>query len=75
MTDVLTILLRHGVKGRIYSKRESSSKLIWFDLIQDGHAIQAVFNRKAYSGSDEEFEIVAKSLSRGDFVRKFARNK
>ncbi|KAF9211696.1 hypothetical protein BGZ59_007724 [Podila verticillata] len=36
---------------------------------KDGHAIQAVFNRKAYSGSDEEFEIAAKSLNRGDFVQ------
>ncbi|KAF9377453.1 hypothetical protein CPB97_010194 [Podila verticillata] len=60
---------KYSISGRIYSKRESSSKLIWFDLIQDGHAIQAVFNRKAYSGSDEEFEIAAKCLNRGDFVQ------
>ncbi|KAF9383426.1 hypothetical protein CPC16_008920 [Podila verticillata] len=66
-TKVLT--KKYSICGRIYSKRESSSKLIWFDLIQDGHAIQAVFNRKAYSGSDEEFEIAAKSLNRGDFVQ------
>ncbi|KAG0015991.1 hypothetical protein BGZ81_011436 [Podila clonocystis] len=60
---------KFSINARIYSKRESSSKLIWFDLIQDGHAIQAVFNRKSYSGSNEEFEIAAKNFSRGDFVQ------
>ncbi|KAG0363168.1 hypothetical protein BG005_002683 [Podila minutissima] len=60
---------KFSINARIYSKRESSSKLIWFDLIQDGHAIQAVFNRKSYSGSNEEFEIAAKNFNRGDFVQ------
>ncbi|KAF9314495.1 hypothetical protein BG003_004113 [Podila horticola] len=60
---------KFSINARIYSKRESSSKLIWFDLIQDGHAIQAVFNRKSYSGSHEEFEIAAKNFNRGDFVQ------
>jgi lysyl-tRNA synthetase class 2 len=56
--------------GRIHSKRDSSSKLVWFDLIQDGHSIQVVFNRKNYIGSDQEFELVARNFHRGDIVRK-----
>ncbi|KAF9175904.1 hypothetical protein BGX21_010706 [Mortierella sp. AD011] len=58
-----------SVSGRIHSKRESSSKLVWFDLMQDGYPIQAVFNRKNYSGSDREFELAAKVFQRGDIVQ------
>ncbi|KAG0001691.1 hypothetical protein BGZ79_004301 [Entomortierella chlamydospora] len=58
-----------SVSGRIHSKRESSSKLVWFDLMQDGNPIQAVFNRKNYSGSDREFELAAKVFQRGDIVQ------
>ncbi|KAF9181509.1 hypothetical protein BGZ50_005481 [Haplosporangium sp. Z 11] len=57
------------ITGRIHSKRESSSKLIWFDLIQDGHMIQAVFNRKSYVKSDQEFVSAAKGYHRGDIVQ------
>ncbi|KAF9113810.1 hypothetical protein BGX27_000780 [Mortierella sp. AM989] len=58
-----------SVSGRIYSKRESSSKLVWFDLVQDGQPIQAVFNRKNYSGSDQEFELAARTYQRGDIIQ------
>jgi hypothetical protein len=44
--------------------------LVWFDLIQDGHSIQAVFNRRLYAGDDKAFETIAKSFQRGDIVRK-----
>ncbi|KAF9431743.1 hypothetical protein BGZ76_011751 [Entomortierella beljakovae] len=60
---------KFSINGRIHSKRESSSKLIWFDLIQDGGQIQAVFNRKNYTGSDQEFDLVAKNFQRGDIVQ------
>ncbi|KAF9997530.1 hypothetical protein BGZ65_006895 [Modicella reniformis] len=57
-----------SINGRIHSKRDSSSKLVWFDLIQDGHSIQAVFSRRNYAGSDQEFELIAKNFHRGDIV-------
>ncbi|KAF9930821.1 hypothetical protein BGZ67_005605 [Mortierella alpina] len=58
-----------SITGRIHSKRASSSKLVWFDMVQDNNTIQAVFNRRTYSGSDEEFEAVAKNFHRGDIVQ------
>ncbi|KAG0198585.1 hypothetical protein BGX28_007974 [Mortierella sp. GBA30] len=58
-----------SVTGRIYSKRDSSSKLVWFDLIQDSDSIQAVFNRRMYAGTDQEFEAAAKNFHRGDIVQ------
>ncbi|GJJ73666.1 lysyl-tRNA synthetase, class II [Entomortierella parvispora] len=57
------------LSGRIHSKRDSSSKLVWLDLIQDDRVIQAVFNRRAFTGSDEEFEKLAKNIHRGDIVQ------
>ncbi|KAG0367920.1 lysine--tRNA ligase-like protein [Gamsiella multidivaricata] len=58
-----------SISGRIYSKRDSSSKLAWFDLVQDGHSIQAVFNRRIYAGSDQDFELAFKNFHRGDIVQ------
>ncbi|KAF9120802.1 hypothetical protein BGW39_011095 [Mortierella sp. 14UC] len=58
-----------AITGRIHSKRDSSAKLVWFDLIQDGHSIQAVFNRRLYVGDDKAFETVAKNFQRGDIVQ------
>ncbi|KAF9206127.1 hypothetical protein BGZ49_002954 [Haplosporangium sp. Z 27] len=58
-----------SINGRIHSKRESSAKLVWLDIVQDGQIIQAVFNRKNYSGSDREFELAAKNFQRGDIVQ------
>ncbi|KAF9924151.1 hypothetical protein FBU30_005819 [Linnemannia zychae] len=55
--------------GRIHSKRDSSAKLVWFDVIQDGQSIQAVFNRRLYAGDDKSFENIAKKLQRGDIIR------
>ncbi|KAI8361486.1 lysyl-tRNA synthetase [Mortierella sp. GBAus27b] len=58
-----------SISGRIHSKRDSSSKLVWFDIVQDGHSIQAVFNRKSYAGTDQEFEVAARNFHRGDIVQ------
>ncbi|KAF9968195.1 hypothetical protein BGZ70_006018 [Mortierella alpina] len=58
-----------SITGRIYSKRASSSKLVWFDMLQDNTTIQAVFNRRTFAGSDQEFEAVAKNFHRGDIVQ------
>ncbi|KAG9070801.1 hypothetical protein KI688_008342 [Linnemannia hyalina] len=57
-----------SICGRIHSKRDSSAKLAWFDLIQDGHSIQAVFNRRLFAGDDKAFETIHKSFQRGDIV-------
>ncbi|KAF9168160.1 hypothetical protein DFQ26_001053 [Actinomortierella ambigua] len=57
------------INGRIHTKRDSSSKLVWFDVVQDGHPIQAVFSRRMYSGSDEEYARLAKHLHRGDHIQ------
>ncbi|KAI8602332.1 hypothetical protein EDD21DRAFT_442956 [Dissophora ornata] len=57
-----------SISGRVLSRRESSSNLVWYDLIQDGHPIQAVFNRKNFTGTQEEFELLSKTLRRGDIV-------
>ncbi|KAF9969712.1 hypothetical protein BGZ73_007805 [Actinomortierella ambigua] len=57
------------INGRIHTKRDSSSKLVWFDIIEDGHPIQAVFSRRMYSGSDEEYARLAKHLHRGDHIQ------
>ncbi|KAF9961683.1 hypothetical protein BGZ72_002515 [Mortierella alpina] len=58
-----------SITGRIHSKRASSSKLVWFDMVQDNVTIQAVFNRRTYAGSDQEFETAAKNFHRGDIVQ------
>ncbi|KAI1317512.1 hypothetical protein EDD11_008319 [Mortierella claussenii] len=58
-----------SLNGRIHSKRESSAKLAWFDISQDGQSLQAVFNRRNFIGSDEQFELRAKNLLRGDVVQ------
>ncbi|KAG0061437.1 hypothetical protein BGZ89_011447 [Linnemannia elongata] len=58
-----------SICGRIHSKRDSSAKLVWFDLIQDGHSIQAVFNRRLFAGDDKTFETIHKNFQRGDIVQ------
>ncbi|KAG0052781.1 hypothetical protein BGZ83_002135 [Gryganskiella cystojenkinii] len=55
--------------GRVHNKRDSSSKLVWLDMIQDDHVIQAVFNRRNYIGSDQDFERIARNVHRGDIVQ------
>lgn len=57
-----------GNAGRIHSKRKASSKLIFYDIVQDGQMIQAVASRSNFAGTDDEFLLANKHLHRGDIV-------
>ncbi|KAI8891430.1 lysyl-tRNA synthetase [Backusella circina FSU 941] len=54
--------------GRIVSKRESSSKLTFYDLVQNGESIQVVASRGRYKGTREQFEFENRQVSRGDIA-------
>ncbi|XP_023232774.1 lysine--tRNA ligase-like [Centruroides sculpturatus] len=56
-----------AVAGRIYSKRESGSKLIFYDLWGDGAKIQIMANVKYFSPKMDFFEI-NNMIKRGDIV-------
>ncbi|KAJ5455354.1 hypothetical protein N7475_010475 [Penicillium sp. IBT 31633x] len=55
------------VSGRIRTYRLAGSKLIFFDVVQDGHKIQVMCNkRRLESVSPEEFKKFYRLLRRGD---------
>ncbi|KAF7729243.1 hypothetical protein EC973_004773 [Apophysomyces ossiformis] len=54
--------------GRIHTKRESSSKLVFYDIIQNGKTIQVVASKGRFEGSAEEFAEANGLLCRGDIV-------
>ncbi|KAI8330554.1 putative Lysyl-tRNA synthetase, partial [Blakeslea trispora] len=54
--------------GRIVSKRESSAKLVFYDIVQNGQSCQVVASRGRYKGSAEEFTDKNRQLCRGDIV-------
>ncbi|KAG2188639.1 hypothetical protein INT44_001394 [Umbelopsis vinacea] len=54
--------------GRITSKRESSNKLVFYDVTCDGHTMQVVVSRATYQGSPEAFAQINKTLCRGDII-------
>ncbi|KAL1922741.1 uncharacterized protein VTP21DRAFT_9117 [Calcarisporiella thermophila] len=56
------------IAGRISSIRESSSKLIFYDIVQDGHVIQVVASRRSFVGTDEQWQTAIKALNRSDIV-------
>ncbi|KAF8430088.1 hypothetical protein EV426DRAFT_630891 [Tirmania nivea] len=55
-------------KGRIKRKRDVSSKLYFFDLLQDGVKLQVVSNFKDVGGDVKEYKKKILSLSIGDIV-------
>lgn len=57
--------------GRIVSKRESSAKLIFYDIMQNGESMQVVASRGRFIGSPEDFAEKNKDLCRGDIVCKW----
>ncbi|KAK9719080.1 hypothetical protein K7432_005058 [Basidiobolus ranarum] len=57
------------VAGRILSKREASSKLVFYDILQNGNTLQAVATRRYFEGDSEDFAKVNKILHRGDIVK------
>ena len=59
--------------GRIVSKRESSSKLIFYDIVQNGETMQVVASRARYNGTPAEFADSNHELCRGDIACKVKR--
>lgn len=57
--------------GRISSKRESSAKLIFYDIVQNGETFQVVASRNRYQGTPQEFEDANRHLCRGDIVCRY----
>ncbi|ORY02158.1 lysyl-tRNA synthetase [Basidiobolus meristosporus CBS 931.73] len=55
--------------GRIISKREASSKLVFYDILQNGSTLQAVATRRYFEGDNDEFAQINKTLHRGDIVK------
>lgn len=58
----------HRVAGRIYSKRASGQKLLFYDLRSEMHKIQIMANANHYGGDTETFVKLNESLKRGDIV-------
>ncbi|KAL7267484.1 mitochondrial lysine-tRNA synthetase [Rhizina undulata] len=56
------------IRGRVKNYRDVSSKLIFYDLAQDGEKLQAVFNWKNVGGDEEEFVKQSMMTRVGDIV-------
>ncbi|KAH7645353.1 lysine-trna ligase-like protein [Dermatophagoides farinae] len=56
-----------SVAGRIYSKRESGAKLIFYDLRGEGTKIQVMANARYYV-DETEFQEINGRIHRGDIV-------
>ncbi|KAI9356807.1 hypothetical protein BD770DRAFT_410999 [Pilaira anomala] len=54
--------------GRVISKRESSAKLVFYDIVQNGETMQVVASQQRFGGSKDEFAENNKELCRGDIV-------
>lgn len=70
MSDVDDSLFRffHFTLGRIYAKRESGSKLIFYDIMAEGKKLQVMSTLKEYASGEEEFYKINEILHRGDVV-------
>lgn len=58
----------HRVAGRIYSKRASGQKLLFYDLRGEMSKIQIMANANHYGAGVEEFVKINERLKRGDIV-------
>jgi len=58
----------HRVAGRIYSKRASGQKLVFYDLRSEMNKIQIMANANQYGSDVESFIKLNDSLKRGDIV-------
>ncbi|KAI9837082.1 MAG: hypothetical protein M1819_000731 [Sarea resinae] len=57
------------IRGRVYSSRIAGSKLVFFDLVQDGNRVQGVCDLKklqSSGASEEDFKQFYRLLRRGD---------
>lgn len=56
-----------SIGGRIRTYRLAGSKLIFFDIVQDGHKVQVMCNQRLLSGvTPEKFKQLYRLLRRGD---------
>ncbi|VDK33895.1 unnamed protein product [Taenia asiatica] len=56
-----------SISGRIYAKRESGSKLIFYDVMSEGKKLQVMSSLNEYH-SEKEFYEINEILHRGDVV-------
>ncbi|MCJ1469987.1 hypothetical protein MMC07_008632 [Pseudocyphellaria aurata] len=59
------------IRGRIYSFRIAGSKLVFIDIVQNGHRLQAVCELSKLSATTvtrEEFDGFRRALKRGDII-------
>lgn len=56
-----------SVAGRVHAKRESGSKLIFYDLRGEGVKLQVMSNARNFSSEDEFFKVNGK-IRRGDII-------
>lgn len=63
LTDV-----SHRVAGRIYSKRASGQKLLFYDLRSESQKIQIMANANHYGGDVDTFIKINEGIKRGDIV-------
>lgn len=54
--------------GRIYTKRASGSKLVFYDLVAEGAKVQIMAQVQHFAGSPEEFSELHDAIHRGDIV-------
>jgi lysyl-tRNA synthetase class II len=54
--------------GRITSKRESSKKLLFYTIEQNGHPLQIMCNLRHYNGTEEQFNFLHQNMRRGDII-------
>lgn len=57
-----------NVSGRIYAKRESSQKLIFYDLRGEGACLQVMANARSYETGIDAFLAANEKVRRGDIV-------
>lgn len=58
----------HSIAGRIHAIRESSTKLIFYDLRGEGVKVQILANAKLYKKDEDKFEEDTAKIRRGDIV-------
>src|SRR4051794_5756990 len=64
---MMQCLLGHSHKGRITSKRESSKKLTFYHVENQGAFVQVMNTLSDYT-DPHEFELMNKTLKRGDII-------
>ncbi|OZJ05476.1 hypothetical protein BZG36_01608 [Bifiguratus adelaidae] len=57
-----------ALTGRVVSKRASSAKLVFYDIVQDGFALQVVASYNHYNGSLDSFSALNRLICRGDIL-------